>query len=47
MIMDERFPQNTLFLVFEEDYRFWPLGEDPDSADDYKARLDEVLAEAI
>ena len=43
MVMDARMPEDVLFLLFEEDFRFWPHGEDPDSADDYKARLCEVL----
>ena len=43
MVLDERMPKDTLFLVFEEDFRFWPVGEDPDRADDFKARLEEVL----
>ena len=42
MVLDERMPKDTLFLVFEEDFRFWPVGEDPDRADDFKARLEEV-----
>ena len=40
MVMDHLFPHDALFLVFEEDYRFWPEGEDHDDADDYKARLE-------
>ena len=36
-------PEDVLFLIFEEDFRFWPLGEDPDCADDYKARLSDVM----
>ena len=43
MVKDERMPEDVLFLLFEEDFRFWPQGEDPDRADDYKARLGEVL----
>ena len=45
MMMDARFPADTLFLLFEEDYRFWPQGEDPDGADDYKARLSTLQEE--
>ena len=45
MVRDDRMPRDVLFLVFEEDFRFWPQGEDPDSADDYKARLGDVLKE--
>ena len=44
MILDDRFPEDTLFLVFEYDYRFWPIGEDPDGADDYSTRLETMLA---
>ena len=43
MVMDARMPEDVLFVLLEEDFRFWPHGEDPDSADDYKARLGEVL----
>ena len=42
MVLDDRMPEDTLFLIFEEDFRFWPTGEDPDRADDYRARLEEV-----
>ena len=44
MTMDARYPMDTLFLVFEEDYRFWPEGTDPDKADDYKTRLSDQVA---
>ena len=33
--MDERLPEDTLYWIMEEDYRFWPPGADPDGADDY------------
>ena len=36
---DQRFHEDTLFFVVEEDYRFWPKGEDPDRCDDYDERL--------
>ena len=42
MVLDERYPSDTLFFVLEEDYRFWPEGEDPDGADGYKTRVAEV-----
>ena len=29
-------PWDTLFWIIEEDFRFWPPGEDPDMADDYE-----------
>ena len=43
LICDHRFPDDTLFMIFEEDYRFWPIGEDPDHCDDYHDRLEDVL----
>ena len=43
MVLDARLPADVLFILFEEDFRFWPHGEDPDCADDYKARLSQVL----
>ena len=43
MIADARYPSDTLFLLFEEDYRFWPECEDPDNADQYQRRLQEVV----
>ena len=36
---DRRLPSDTLFLVFEADYRFYPQGEDPDASDTYGDRL--------
>ena len=41
---DHRFHEDTLFIILEEDYRFWPKGEDPDGLDDYEERLAKVLA---
>ena len=43
MVLDERMPEDTLWLIFEEDFRFWPQGEDPDGSDDYEVRLKEVM----
>ena len=43
MCLDKRLPGDTLFLVFEEDFRFFPIGEDPDGADDYGARMGKVI----
>ena len=43
MIADARYPSDTVFLLFEEDYRFWPECEDPDNADQYQRRLQEVV----
>ena len=39
LCLDKRLPLDTLFMVFEEDYRFFPEGEDPDHCDDYDRRL--------
>ena len=36
MCLDARLPVDTLYMVFEEDYRFFPEGQDPDGIDDYK-----------
>ena len=38
-ILDQRFPDDTIFWVCEEDFRFWPPGEDPDGADTYFEKL--------
>ena len=35
-------PADTLCLIFEEDFRFWPGGEDPDNADDYRQRISQM-----
>ena len=43
MAADHRIPEDTLFMLFEEDYRFWPLGEDPDKCDTYQERLKKRL----
>ena len=34
--MDNRLPDDTLFWIMEEDFRFWPPHADPDHADDYE-----------
>ena len=36
LCLDARLPVDTLYMVFEEDYRFFPEGQDPDGIDDYK-----------
>ena len=41
--LDKRLPLDTLFMVFEEDYRFFPDGEDIDGCDDYSVRLERML----
>ena len=33
--MDARLPDNTIYWIIEEDFRFWPPGCDPDMADNY------------
>ena len=45
MGLDNRLPDDTLFMVFEEDYRFFPENEDSDKADDYAARMVKVVLE--
>ena len=35
-IMDSWLPEDTLFWICEEDFRFWPPGQDPDNADNYE-----------
>ena len=37
--MDRRLPDDTLFMIFEEDFRFYPSGQDPDEADGYGERV--------
>ena len=39
LCLDARLPVDTLYMVFEEDYRFFPEGQDPDGIDDYKRRV--------
>ena len=41
--LDQRLPADTLVLVFEEDYRFFPPGQDPDCADNYSTRVVEMM----
>ena len=38
MALVRRVPSDTLVMVFEGDYRFYPEGEDPDECDMYDAR---------
>ena len=42
-MMDHRLPEDTLFWIMEEDFRFWPPGEDPDGADDYTPAFAELV----
>ena len=41
--LDARLPLDTLFMVFEEDYRFFPDGADIDGCDDYRVRMERML----
>ena len=34
--LDKRLPDDTLFWIMEEDFRFWPPQNDPDDADAYE-----------
>ena len=34
--LDKRLPDDTLFWIMEEDFRFWPPQKDPDDANDYE-----------
>ena len=43
LCLDKRLPEDTLFMVFEEDYRFFPKGEDPDGCDDYGERVVKIV----
>ena len=47
LCLDKRLPLDTLYMVFEEDYRFFPLGKDPDGCDDYCKRVANVLEHHI
>ena len=38
-MLDVRLPEDTMFWIIEEDFRFWPPGEDPDNADNYEAAV--------
>ena len=38
-ILDTRLPEDTLFWIIEEDFRFWPPGQDPDNADNYDEEM--------
>ena len=42
-IMDSRMPDDTIFWVCEEDFRFWPPGCDPDNADNYKQAVENLM----
>ena len=42
--LDKRLPPDTLYMVFEEDYRFFPPGEDPDGADTYGQRVIKMMS---
>ena len=42
-ITDRRMPEDTLFWICEEDFRFWPPGNDPDYADTYEKDVDTLF----
>ena len=42
-IMDSRLPDDTMFWICEEDFRFWPPNCDPDNADNYKISVDALI----
>ena len=44
-VMDKRLPEDTLFWIIEEDFRFWPPYKDPDEADDYEVEYLQLLLE--
>ena len=37
-------PYDTLFIVFEEDFRFYPEGQDPEGVDRYAERVEREIA---
>ena len=41
--MDKHLPYDTLFIVFEEDFRFYPEGQDPEGCDRYAERVDREI----
>ena len=45
LCLDKRLPLDTLFMVFEEDYRFFPEGQDPDGCDDYGERVVKMVVD--
>ena len=44
-VKDCRLPEDTLFWIIEEDFRFWPPGKDPDKADDYEKRFVKLVTD--
>ena len=42
-VTDPRLPEDTLFWIIEEDYRFWPPGQDRDKADNYEEEWGEMV----
>ena len=39
--MDDRLPDDTIYWIIEEDFRFWPPGQDPDGADNHWELVEE------
>ena len=42
LALDSRLPLDCLFMIFEEDFRFWPVNQDPDLID-YDKRVMSLL----
>ena len=40
---DKRYPGDTLFIVMEEDFRFWPDGQYPQGMDDYTLLVQDTI----
>ena len=45
LCLDKRLPSDTLFMVFEEDFRFFPEGEDPEGCDNYGECVVEMISD--
>ena len=43
-VLDQRLPDDTLFWIMEEDFRFWPPRKDPDYADDNEGEYTILMA---
>ena len=46
-VTDARLPDDTLFWIIEEDFRFSPPGEDPDKADNYEQEGRDRVADVV
>ena len=47
LCLDKRLLWDTLFMVFEEDFRFFPEGKDPYGCDDYGKRVTEMITDGV